>query len=82
MILSLNFVSRAAQAGPDPPGSGGAEFGESPVVLESYRAMVGEAKRIGTPDAKIRERLQLAEFMMSDSAFRKFVEDIGLKPES
>jgi hypothetical protein len=82
VILSLNFVSRAAQAGPDPPGSEGAEFGESPVVLESYRAMVGEARRIGTPDAKIRERLQLAEFMMSDSAFRKFVADIGLKPES
>jgi hypothetical protein len=81
VILSLNFVRRAAQAAPDPPGSEGGEFGESPVVLESYRAMVEEARRIGTPEAKIRERLQLPAFMMSDSAFKKFVAAIGLKPE-
>ena len=82
VILSLNFVWRAARAGPDTADSGGGEFGESPVVLESYRAMVEEARRIGSPEKKIRERLQLPEFMMSDSAFKKFVADIGLKPEN
>jgi len=80
VILSLNFVWRAAQAGADPPGSEGGEFGESPVVLDSYKAMVEEARRIGTPEAKVRERLQLPEFMMSGSAFEKFVAAIGLKP--
>jgi len=82
VILSLNFLQRAAQAGPDAPGSDDREFGESPVVLDSYRAMVGEARRIGTPEKKIRERLQLPEFMMSDSAFGKFVAAIGLNPET
>jgi hypothetical protein len=80
VILSLNFVSRAAQAGPEASGSEDPEFGESPVVLDSYRAMVEEARRIGTTEKKIRERLQLPEFMMSDSAFEKFVAAIGLEP--
>jgi hypothetical protein len=81
VILSLNFVWRTART-PDPSGSDGGEFGDSPVVLESYRAMVEEARRIGTKEEKIRERLQLPQFMMSDSAFRKFVADIGLQPEA
>ena len=82
VILSLNFVSRAAKAGPEADDTGSGEFGESPIVLDSYRAMVEEARRIGTPEKKIRERLQLPEFMMSDSAFQKFVGDIGLKPDA
>jgi len=80
VILSLNFIRRAAQADPEAPGSEDKEFGESPVVLDSYKAMVEEARRIGTPEAKIRERLSLPEFMMSDSAFAKFVVAIGLNP--
>jgi len=82
VILSLNFLRRAAEAGPEALGSDDSEFGESQVVLESYRAMVREARRVGTPDAKIRERLLLPEFMMSAKAFRKFVLALGLKPRA
>lgn len=82
VILSLNFIRRASPGGPETPGSDDSEFGESPVMVESYRAMVEEARRIGTPEKKIRERLQLPEFMMSPSAFGRFVEAIGLKPEA
>jgi hypothetical protein len=81
VILCLNLVWRAARAGADPPESGGG-FGESPAVLESYRAMVEEGRRIGTSEDKIRERLELPAFLMSESAFRNFVAAIGLKPES
>jgi len=49
-------------------------------MLESYKAMVAEARRIGTPEAKILERLSLPRFMMSDAAFRKFARALGLKP--
>jgi hypothetical protein len=80
VVLSLNFIWRASQAGPEALGSADTEFGESPVVLDSYKAMVEEARRLATPEAKIRERLQVPEFMMSDPAFRKFVAAIGLKP--
>ena len=80
VVLSLGFIRRAAEAGPEALGAMETEFGESPIVLESYSAMVEEARRIGTPDSKVRERLQLPEFMMSDAALRKFVAAIGLKP--
>jgi hypothetical protein len=80
VILCLNFVRRVAAAGAASLGSEQAEFGESPHVLESYKAMVKEARRIGTPDAKVMERLRLPEFMMSDAAFKRFVRALGLKP--
>ena len=80
MILSLNFVRWAAEAGPGALGPDDGEFGESPLVLDSYKAMVAEARRIGTPEAKIRERLQLPEFMMSEPAFNKFLAALGLSP--
>jgi hypothetical protein len=81
VILCLNFIRGAADAGPGALGSEEVEFGENPLVLESYRAMVREARRIGTPDAKVMERLQLPEFMMSEAAFRRFVLALGLDPK-
>jgi hypothetical protein len=81
VILCLN-VLRRAELGASAPASGDMEFGGSPHVLESYKAMVAEARRIGTPDAKILERLSLPRFMMSDAAFRKFARALGLKPGS
>jgi hypothetical protein len=78
VILCLNFLKRAAESSPASPDR--AELGESPLVLESYKAMVAEARRIGTPDAKVLERLQLPRFMMSDAAFRRFARALGLKP--
>ncbi len=82
VILCLNFIRWAAEAGPESLGSAGAEFGENPLVLESYKAMVKEARRIGTADDKVMERLQLPQFMMGDAAFRRFVLALGLKPKS
>jgi len=80
VILCLNFIRRAGESSPASLGSEEAEFGESPLVLESYKAMVEEARRIRVPDAKVMERLQMPRFMMSPSSFRKFVGALGLKP--
>jgi len=79
VVLCLNFLRGAKEAGTGPE-SNEREFGENPVALASYRAMVKEARRLGTPDAKIMERLELPEFMMSEAAFKRFVEALGLKP--
>lgn len=79
VVLCLNFLQRAGSSASS-PASDGMEFAASPLVLESYKAMVAEARRIGTLDAKISERLQLPRFMMSDAAFRKFARALGLKP--
>jgi hypothetical protein len=79
VILCLNFLRRAGSSASS-PASDGMEFVGSPLLLESYKAMVKEAGRIGTPDAKVLERLQFPRFMMSDAAFRKFARALGLKP--
>jgi hypothetical protein len=79
VVLSLNFLKRAVEGGPEALDSEGTEFGDNPIVVESYKAMVEEARRIGTSDAKIMERLQLAEFMMSEEAFLRFLRVLGLK---
>lgn len=80
VVLSLNLLRLAKEAGPGPAGQ--EEFGSSQAVLGAYRAMVKEAKRIGTEEGKVRERLQLPRFMMSDSEFREFVAAIGLRPRA
>jgi hypothetical protein len=79
VILCMNFLDRATKSRTASLDSG-VEFGENPLVLASYKAMVKEARRIGTPDPKIMERLGLPEFMMSDGAFKTFVQKLGLKP--
>ena len=56
-------------------------FGVTPQVIESYKTMVVEGRRIGLTDAKIMARLQLPRFMMSEAAFRSLVRVLGLKPE-
>ncbi|MDA4117782.1 MAG: hypothetical protein OK455_05505 [Thaumarchaeota archaeon] len=76
VLLSLNFLKRHPKTG---EGSLYPEdLAEDSLVLESYRAMVEEARRIGTPDPEILEHLQLPKFMMSTQAYRKFVSALGL----
>ena len=79
VILCLNFLRRASQSSTASLDSD-VEFGENPLVFESYKAMVEEARRIGTPDDRIMGRLGLPEFMMSDAAFTKFVRALELRP--
>ena len=80
VILCLSFLKRSSRSSAAAPDRGRNEFGESPRLLESYKEMVAEARRIGTTDAGILERLQLPRFMMSDAAFRRFARALGLKP--
>jgi len=77
VVLCLNFLKRASASGTAALDSG-VEFGENPVVVESYEAMVSEARRIGVPDSKVMERLGMPQFMMSEAAFGRFVQAIGL----
>ncbi|MGA2789471.1 MAG: hypothetical protein ABSF00_01750 [Candidatus Bathyarchaeia archaeon] len=54
------------------------EFGESPVILESYKSMLAESRRIGMSDKKILESMQLPRFMMSPAGYIRFVRKLGL----
>lgn len=78
-VLSLIFVA-AMRSGSAARAREGAGFGESPLILHSYRTMVEEARRIGVPDEKVVERLQLPRFMMGEREFAEFVRGLGIEP--
>jgi hypothetical protein len=79
IFLCLNFLKRVmdGRALIDPEEQ---EFGESAVVLESYKAMVEEARRMKMSDADISQRLQLPRFMMSSAAYTRFMHELRLSP--
>ena len=81
VLLCLNFLKRMPKQSEKSPQSD-PEFGEDPVVLDSYKAMVKEARRIGTPDSKILQHLQLPRFLMSGPAYRKLVSALGLAKQT
>jgi len=53
-------------------------FGEDQAVLESYRAMLDEARRLQVPPAKIMEHLNLPRFLMSPVGYKRFLRRLGL----
>jgi hypothetical protein len=79
VILCLNILKRADEQA-SPVTIAEVDFAESPLILEAYRALVDEARRIGTPDSKIIERMQLPRFMMTEASFRKLLRALRLKP--
>ena len=72
VLLCFNLLKRL-----DGSASAG-EFGESPGLLQSYRAMVKEARRLGASDAEIKRHLALPRFMMSSKEYSKLVKALGL----
>ncbi len=77
VLLCLNVLKRLSEGKPLLE-STDQEFDESPVILESYRSMLAESRRIGIPDKKILENMQLPRFMMSPAGYIRFVRKLGL----
>jgi hypothetical protein len=79
ILLCLNFLKRLSEGSEsfDPEEQ---EFWESPVIVESYKAMVEEARRMKMSDAQISERLQLPRFLMSSAAYARLMRELGLSP--
>jgi len=73
VLLSLNMLQRA---------SGKAlaqrEFGDNPASIESYRAMLEEARRMGMSDSEVLEHLGGQRFLMSPADYEKFLRKLGL----
>jgi hypothetical protein len=74
VILSLNILKRSTKQ----LVSSGAfyDFGSSPQILESYKAMIGEGKRLGVSNREILKHLILPRFVMSPKAYEKFVKNL------
>jgi hypothetical protein len=77
VLLCLNILKRLSDGKPFLE-SNDQEFDGSPLILESYRSMLAEARRIGTSDKKILEHMQLPRFMMSPKGYIRFVGRLGL----
>jgi hypothetical protein len=77
ILLCLNILKRLSEGKPFLE-SNDQEFDESPVILESYRSMLAESRRIGTSDKKILEHMQFPRFMMSPKSYVRFVRMLGL----
>jgi hypothetical protein len=77
VLTCLNIVRRmseeAKMSGPPPGG-----FEDSPALVESYRAMLQEARRLRVPNAKAMEHLNLPRFMMSPADYQRFIRKLGL----
>jgi hypothetical protein len=75
VLLSLNMVQRASrEQTPDTL----QESGDSPALIESYKAMVEEARRIGQSNPQILEHLRGQRFLMRPAEYKKFLKKIGL----
>jgi len=72
VLLSLNMLQRASGK------TGQRKFGDNPAPIESYRAMLEEARRIGVSDSELLEHLSGQRFLMSPADYRKFVRKLGL----
>ncbi|MDG6914444.1 MAG: hypothetical protein JRN23_01135 [Nitrososphaerota archaeon] len=78
VVASLSLLAAMGAAA---KARGRSEFGEPPLVLQSYTTMVQEARRIGVPDARVMDRLQLPAFTMGEREFAEFVRALGLEPK-
>jgi hypothetical protein len=77
VLLCLNILKRLSE-GKSLLESNDQGFDESPVILESYKAMLAESRRIGMSDKKILESMQLPRFMMTPAGYIRFVRKLGL----
>ncbi len=77
VLVCLNMVKRAFR-GTKTSNPAQRGYGDSPALLESYRAMLEEARRLGVPDAKVLEHLNTPRFLMSPAGYKRFVRKLGL----
>jgi hypothetical protein len=76
-LVCLNMVKRASD-GDKALNSDQRVYGETPVLLESYKFMLQEARRLGVPDVKVLEHMAMPRFLMSSSDYEKFLQKLGL----
>jgi hypothetical protein len=77
VLVCLNLVKRASEEVKTsrPPQEG---FGDSTALVESYKAMLQEARRLRVPHAGVMEHLNLPRFMMSPVGHQRFLRKLGL----
>ncbi len=80
VVMCLNILKRLTEGRPllDTERQ---EYGDSPVIIESYTAAVDEARRIGVSYAEIADHFAIAKMILGPENYKQFLRKIGL-PES
>jgi len=79
VLVCLNLLKRMSEGGvlADPRNP---DLANSQVLVDSYRAAVEEARRIGVHDSEFVEHMFMPRFMMTPAKFREFIRSVGLGP--
>ena len=77
ILVCLNLIKRISEGQPLPDRESGG-FAESGVLVESYRAAVEEARRLGVSDSELVEHMMMPRFLMTPASFRVFLRKVGL----
>ncbi len=77
VLVCLSLMSRASR---EPTASGTSEGGYPDIkdLVESYRFMLKEARRLRVPHARVMERLNVPRFLMDPADHEKFLRKLGL----
>jgi hypothetical protein len=78
VLVCLNLLKRISEGRQlvDPRNP---DFAKSRVFIESFRAAVKEARRIGISDSELAEHMLMPRFVMTPAEFRGFLKNIGLE---
>jgi hypothetical protein len=77
VYLNLNLLKRASEEKSSSLATD-EEFGNSKAAIESYKAMLEEARRLGVTHSKIMERFELLRFFMSPKDYQRFLKKLSI----
>jgi len=78
ILICLNILSRSRRKGRTPQGA--TEGSQSyRAMVESYRAAMGEGRRLGLSDTDLANHMILPRFLMEPEDFQRFLSEVGLE---
>lgn len=80
ILLCLNIMKRAPE-GLTTANASTRQIKYSQALLDSYKALLEEAKRLGVPDAGIMEFMSIPRFMMDPADYTRFLRKLGLRKQ-
>jgi len=77
VLVCLNLIKRMSDGRTLLEGRN-QDFADSRVLVESYRAAVKEAKRLGFSDSELAGHMLMPRFLMTPEGFKKFLRKVGV----
>lgn len=78
VVLCMNLLKRIS-GGDAPFDPEDQDYAHSPVIIESYKAAIQEARRIGVTKTEILEHIGITRRLMSPEDYERFLHKLGLR---